>query len=110
MSNYAAEKELEQATGAVVDTSNLSAKKEFIALKIEVHKLKFNYFKQFKNKKRWLRCWKTKNCSCILKKLSGVIDKHVVKNTKPNALKVNKLRKKHSWCHYFNSHISIQHR
>ena len=42
MSNYAAEKELEQATGAVVDTSNLSAKKEFIALKIEVHKLDIN--------------------------------------------------------------------
>ena len=38
--NYAAEKELEHATG--VDTSNFAAKKGFIALKTEVDKLDIN--------------------------------------------------------------------
>ena len=37
MSNYAAKKELDHATG--VDTSDLAAKKYFIALKAEVDKL-----------------------------------------------------------------------
>ena len=40
MSNYATEKELEHGTG--VDTSNLAAKKDFIALKAEVDRLDIN--------------------------------------------------------------------
>ena len=38
--NYATKKELEHATG--VDTSDLAAKKDFVALKAEVDKLDFN--------------------------------------------------------------------
>ena len=37
MSNYATKKELEHATG--IDTSDLAAKKDFMALKAEVGKL-----------------------------------------------------------------------
>ena len=37
MSNFATKKELEDATG--VDKSSLAAERDFIALKIEVHKL-----------------------------------------------------------------------
>ena len=39
LSNYATTKELEHATG--IDTSNLAAKKDFIALKAEIDKLMF---------------------------------------------------------------------
>ena len=40
LSNYTTKKELEQATG--IDTSDLAAKKDFIALKAEVDKLDIN--------------------------------------------------------------------
>ena len=40
MSNYATKKELDDATG--VDTSDLAAKKDVIALKVEVDKLDMN--------------------------------------------------------------------
>ena len=40
MSNSATKKELDQATG--VDTSDLAARKDFIALKAEVDKLDIN--------------------------------------------------------------------
>ena len=40
MSNYATKKELEHATG--IDTSDVAAKKDFIALKAEVYKLDIN--------------------------------------------------------------------
>ena len=40
LSNYATIKELEHTTG--IDTSDLAAKKDFIALKTEVDKLDFN--------------------------------------------------------------------
>ena len=40
MSNYATKKELEHATGS--DTSDLAAKKDFIALKAEVDQLDMN--------------------------------------------------------------------
>ena len=40
LSNYATKKELEHITG--VDTSDLDAKKDFIALKAEVNKLDIN--------------------------------------------------------------------
>ena len=42
MSNSATKKELDQATG--VDTSDLAARKDFIALKAEVDKLDINKF------------------------------------------------------------------
>ena len=45
MPNYATKKELEDATG--VDTSNLSAKRDFIALKAEVVKLDINKLVNF---------------------------------------------------------------
>ena len=47
-----------------------------------------------------------------LKKLSDVLDNEVVKITKFNTLKakVSNLEKKNSWCNYFNSHKSMQHR
>ena len=59
LSNYASKTKLEHATE--IDTSDLAAKRDFVALKAEVGKLDIN--KQFqlvwmiKNKKRWLRCW-----------------------------------------------------
>ena len=40
MSNYANKKELEHATG--IDTSDLAAKNDFIALKVEFDKLDIN--------------------------------------------------------------------
>ena len=40
LSNYATKKELKHATG--IDTSDLAAKKDFIALKAEVDKLDIN--------------------------------------------------------------------
>ena len=47
-----------------------------------------------------------------LEKLSDVVDNEVVKNTIFITLKtkLNNLGKKYSWCDYFNSHKSIQHR
>ena len=42
LSNYATKKELDHATG--VDTSNSTAKKDFIALEAEVDKLDINKF------------------------------------------------------------------
>ena len=42
MSNYATNKELEHATG--IDTSNLTAKSNFIALKAEIDKLDIDKF------------------------------------------------------------------
>ena len=45
LSNYATKKELDHATG--VDTSDLAAKKDFIALKAEVDKLGINKLSMF---------------------------------------------------------------
>ena len=47
-SNYAARKELEHASG--IDTSDLAAKKDFIALKAEVDKLDINNIVNVSNK------------------------------------------------------------
>ena len=54
---------------------------------------------------------KLKTVPVDLKKLINVVDSEVVKNAKFNApkTKVNSLEK-NSWCNYFNSHKSIQHR
>ena len=46
LSNYATKKELEDASG--LGTSDLSAKKDFIALKAEVDKLDINKLTSFK--------------------------------------------------------------
>ena len=47
-SNYAARKELEHASG--INTSDLAAKKDFIALKAEVDKLDINNIVNVSNK------------------------------------------------------------
>ena len=101
MSNYATEKELEHAT--FIDTSDLAAKKNFIALKAEVDKLDINklinvstVLNNLKTEVRALDFGKLKNAPVFLKKSSDVVDNEVVKNTKFNTLKtkVNSLEKK----------------
>ena len=100
-SNYAAKKEVEHATG--IDISDLSAKKDFIALKAEVDKLDINKFvnvptslNNLKTKVNDLDVGQSKTVPVDLKKLSHVTDIEVVKNTKLNMLKtkVNILEKK----------------
>ena len=101
MSNYATEKELEHAT--FIDTSDLAAKKNFIALKAEVDKLDINkltnvstVLNNLKTEVRALDFGKLKKAPVFLKKSSDVVDNEVVKNTKFNTLKtnVNSLEKK----------------
>ena len=107
MSNYATKKELEHATGT--DTSDLAAKKDFVALKAEVNKLHINKLvnvptglnnlktkNNIKTKINDLDVVKLKTVSVDLKKLSDAVDNKVVKNTKFNTLKttVNNLEKK----------------
>ena len=101
LSNYATKKELDHATG--VDTSDLAAKKDFIALKAKVDKLGINKLvnvptslNNLKTKVHDLDVGKLKTVPVNLKKLSDVVDNEVVKNTKFNTLKteVNSLEKK----------------
>ena len=101
LSNYATKKELDHATG--VDTSDLAAKKDFIALKAEVDKLDINKLvnvptslNNLKTKVDDLDVGKLKTVPVDLKKLSDVVANEVVKNTKFNTLKtkVNSLEKK----------------
>ena len=101
MSNYATKKELEHATG--VDTSNLAAKKDFIAFKPEHDKLDINKLvnvttslNNLKTKVDDLDFSKLKTVPVDLKKLIDVVDNEVIKNTKFNTLKtkVNNLEKK----------------
>ena len=108
LSNYATKKELENATG--IDTSDLAAKEDFIAVKAEVDKLDITKLTSVQtslnnliiksritnNKSRWFRCCKLKTVPVDLKKLSDVVDNEVVKNTKFNTLKTkaNNLEKK----------------
>ena len=100
LSNYANEKELDHATG--VDTSDLASKRDFTALKAEVDK-DINKLvncptslNNLKTKVDDLDVGKLKTVSVDLKKLSGVVDNEVVKNTKYSTLKtkVNSLEKK----------------
>ena len=74
LSNFATTRELEHTTG--IGASDLAAKKEFIALKSEVDKLK--------------------TVPVELKNLNDAVDNEVVKNTKFNTLKtkVNNSEKK----------------
>ena len=95
--NYATKKELDHAT------SDLAAKKYFIALKAEVKKIDINKFvhvptilNNLKTRGDGLDVGKLKTVPIDLKKLSDVVDNDVVKNTKYNTLKkkVNSLEKK----------------
>ena len=74
MSNYATKKELNHATG--VDTSDLAAKKDFIALKAEVEKIDITKLSNvptslnnLKTKVDDLDVKKKKNSSCRFEKI-----------------------------------------
>ena len=74
MSNYATKKELSHATG--VDTSDLAAKKNFIALKAEVEKIDITKLSNvptslnnLKTKVDDLDVGKLKNSSCRFEKI-----------------------------------------
>ena len=101
LSNHATKKELDHTTG--VDTSDLAAKKNFIALKAEVDKLDINKlisaptsFNNLKAKVDDLDVGKLKTPPADVKKLSDVAENEVVKNTKFKTLKikVNNLERK----------------
>ena len=90
LSNYV--KKLKHATD--MDTSDLPAKKDFIALKDEVDKLGINKLtnastslNNLKTKVDDLDVGKLKNVPVDLKKLSDVLDNEVIKSTKFNTLK-----------------------
>ena len=79
LSNYATKKELDHATG--VDTSDLAAKKDFIALKAEVDKLDINKLvnvptslNNLKTKVRDFDVVKLKIAPVDLNKLSEVVE------------------------------------
>ena len=85
MPNYAAKEELEHATG--VDSSDLTAKKDLIALKAEFDKLGINKLinvpislNNLKTKVNDLDVGKLKAVPVNLKRLSDVVDNEVVKN------------------------------
>ena len=101
LSNYPTKKELGHATG--INTSDLAAKKDFIALKAEVDKLDINKLPNvltslniLKTKVNDLDVGKLKTVAVDLKELKDVVDNEVVKNTKFNTLKteVNNVEKK----------------
>ena len=101
LSNYAIKKELDYA--ARIDTSDLAAKKDFIALKAEVDKLDINKLinvstslNNFKTKVDDLDVGKLEIIPIDLKKLNDVVNNEVVKNTKFNTpkTKVNNLERK----------------
>ena len=101
LSNYAIKKELDYA--ARIDTSDLAAKKGFIALKAEVDKLDINKLinvstslNNFKTKVDDLDVGKLEIIPIDLKKLNDVVNNEVVKNTKFNTpkTKVNNLERK----------------
>ena len=100
LSNYVTKKELDHVSG--VDTSDLAAKKGFIALKVDVDKLDINKrvnvstsLNNFLKKVDDLDNGKWQTVPLDLKKLSDVVDNDVVKNTKFNAVntKVNSFKK-----------------
>ena len=85
VSNYATKKELDDAT--CVDISDLTAKKDFIALKIEVDKPDFRKLlnvstslNSLKTKVDNLDVGKLKTVPIELQKLSDPVDNKVVKN------------------------------
>ena len=101
LTNYATKNELQHATD--IDTSDLAARKDFIALKSEVDKLDINRLvnvpsslNNLKTKVDDLDVGKLKTVPLELKKLSDLVDNKVVKKTKFSTLKtkVNNLEKK----------------
>ena len=101
LSNYATKNDLERTTS--IETSDLNAKKDFIALKAEVNKLDINKLtnvptslNNLKTKVDELDVGKLKAVPVDLKKLSDVVENEVVKKRKFNKLntKVNNLDKK----------------
>ena len=101
LSNYATKQELNDATG--VDTFNLAAKRDFVALKAEVNKLDINKLvnvptglNNLETKIDDLDVDKLKTVLVNLKKLSDVVSKEIVKKTAYSKLntKVIILRKK----------------
>ena len=100
LSNYTTKKELYHTTG--IDTSDLTAKKGFIALKAEFDKLNINKLvnvptslNNLERKVDDLDVGKLKTVPGDFKKLSDVVDNEVNNNTKFNTLKtkVNNLEK-----------------
>ena len=95
--NYATKKKLDHAIG--VHTYDLAAKKDFIPLKVEVHKLDFNKLvnvpislNNVKIKVDGLDVGELKTVPVDLKRLKDLVDNEVVKihknkNTKFNTLK-----------------------
>ena len=83
MSNYATKKGYDPATS--VDTSDLVAKKDFIASKAEVEKLDVNNVRtslnNLKTKVDNLAVGKLKTVPADLKNLSDLVKNEVVKNT-----------------------------
>ena len=101
MSHYATKIELAHATD--IDTSDLAAKKDFIALKAEIAKLDINKLvnvptslNNLKTKVADLDVGKLKSLPVDFTKLSDAVDNKVVKNKKFNTLKtkVNNLEKR----------------
>ena len=88
LSNYATKKELDHATG--VDTSDLDAKEDFIALKAEVDKLCINKLVHFptslNNLKTKLNDLDVRKLKTVPVGLSDIIDNEVAKNAKFNTL------------------------
>ena len=84
-------KRSDHATG--VDTSDLAAKKDFIALKADVGKLRIN---KLVNVPTSFNNLKTKADDQMFIKKTNIADNDVIKNTKFNSLKttVNNLEKK----------------
>ena len=83
LTNYATKKDLDYATG--VDTSDVTAKKDFIVLKAEVDKLDINEMvnlptslNNLRTKKDHFDVGKLKTVPVNLKKLSDVAEKEVV--------------------------------
>ena len=83
--NYAIKLELDLISG--IDTSDLDAKKDFIALKAEIHKLDINKLtnvptslNNFKTIVDDLDVGKLKTAPVDLQKLSNLVDNEVVKN------------------------------
>ena len=104
LSSYTTKKELDHA--GCVDTSDLAAKNNFIALKAKVNKLDINELINFvtslnnlKTKIDDLDVAKLKTAPTDLKKLSDAVKNRAMRETKFNTLKtkVNKLDKKISY-------------
>ena len=95
MLNYISKKDIEYVTG--VDTSDLAAKKDFIALEAEVNKLETNKLVNIptslnnsKTKVDELDVGNLKSFPIDLKQLTDVVDNQVVKITKFNTLKTKR--------------------